>query len=161
MNPFLDSLGHSGLKNKGLPPGGGSGCFQSSQDAVNSQELEDMESILDKHIQSAHELKKCSLCDASFKKNSLKKHMSTVHEEKKREGNRPMCNICEKSFSNKFVLQKHKEEVHEKKIIGRCPTCDKGFSYRASLRIHIESVRNGVIYKCDRFCYSITFYMHS
>ena len=34
MNPFLDSLGHSGLKNKGLPPGGGSGCFQSSQDAM-------------------------------------------------------------------------------------------------------------------------------
>ena len=34
MNPFLDSLGHSGLKNKGLPPGGGSGCFQSPQDAV-------------------------------------------------------------------------------------------------------------------------------
>ena len=35
LNPFLDSLGHSGLKNIGLPPGGGSGCFQSSQDVVN------------------------------------------------------------------------------------------------------------------------------
>ena len=31
---FLDSLGHSGLKNLGLPPGTGSGCFQSSQDVV-------------------------------------------------------------------------------------------------------------------------------
>ena len=93
-----------------------------------------MESILDKHIQSAHELKKCSLCDASFKNSiSLKKHMSTVHEEKKREGNRPICNICKKSFCNKFSLQKHKDEVHEKKIIGRCPTCDKGFSHRSSL----------------------------
>ena len=35
MNPFLDSLGHFGLKNIGLPPGGGSGCFQSSQDIVS------------------------------------------------------------------------------------------------------------------------------
>ena len=34
LNPFLDSLGHSGLKNKGLPLGGGSGCFQSPQDIV-------------------------------------------------------------------------------------------------------------------------------
>ena len=34
LNPFLDSLGHSGLKNIGLPPGTGSGCFQSSQDVV-------------------------------------------------------------------------------------------------------------------------------
>ena len=34
LNPFLDSLGHSGLKNIGLPPGAGSGCFQSSQDVV-------------------------------------------------------------------------------------------------------------------------------
>ena len=33
---FLDSLGHSGLKNVGLPPGAGSGCFQSSQDIVNN-----------------------------------------------------------------------------------------------------------------------------
>ena len=34
LNPFLDSLVHSGLKNIGLPPGTGSGCFQSSQDVV-------------------------------------------------------------------------------------------------------------------------------
>ena len=34
LNPFLDSLGNFALKNIGLPPGTGSGCFQSSQDAV-------------------------------------------------------------------------------------------------------------------------------
>ena len=34
LNPFLDFLGHSGLKYIGLPPGTGSGCFQSSQDIV-------------------------------------------------------------------------------------------------------------------------------
>ena len=34
LNPFLDSLGHFGLKNIGLPPGTGLGCFQSSQDIV-------------------------------------------------------------------------------------------------------------------------------
>ena len=37
LNPFLDSLGHFGLKNIGLPPGTGSECFQSSQDAVTLQ----------------------------------------------------------------------------------------------------------------------------
>ena len=30
----MDSLGHSGLKNLGLPPGTGLGCFQHPQDAV-------------------------------------------------------------------------------------------------------------------------------
>ena len=34
LNPFLDSLGHFGLKKVSLPPGTGSGCFQSSQDVV-------------------------------------------------------------------------------------------------------------------------------
>ena len=34
LNPYLDSLGQSGLKNIGLPPGTGWGCFQSSQDVV-------------------------------------------------------------------------------------------------------------------------------
>ena len=34
LSPFLDSLGQSGLKNIGLLPGTGSGCFQSSRDVV-------------------------------------------------------------------------------------------------------------------------------
>ena len=34
MNPFLYSLGNFALKNIGLPPGAGWGCFQSSQDKV-------------------------------------------------------------------------------------------------------------------------------
>ena len=34
LSPFLDSLGHFGLKNVGLPPGTGLGCFQRSQDVV-------------------------------------------------------------------------------------------------------------------------------
>ena len=39
LNPYLDSLGHFGLKNIGLPPGTGLECFQSSQDAVIYIEL--------------------------------------------------------------------------------------------------------------------------
>ena len=38
LNPFLDSLCNFGLKNIGLTPGTGSGCFQSSQDIVSSIE---------------------------------------------------------------------------------------------------------------------------
>ena len=34
LNPFLDSLGHFGLKIVGLPPGTRSGCVQSSHDIV-------------------------------------------------------------------------------------------------------------------------------
>ena len=34
LNPFLYSLGNFALKNIGLPPGAGWGCFQSSQDKV-------------------------------------------------------------------------------------------------------------------------------
>ena len=39
LNSFLDSLGHFGLKNIVLPPGTGSGCFQSSQDVVNHEKI--------------------------------------------------------------------------------------------------------------------------
>ena len=34
LHPFLDFLCNFGLKNMGLMPGTGSGCFQSSQDVV-------------------------------------------------------------------------------------------------------------------------------
>mgnify|MGYP002051256855 CR=1 FL=1 len=99
---------------------------------------------LDKHIQSAHELKKCSLCDASFKKAiGLKRHITTVHEE-----TGIMCNICEKPFTSRN-LKRHIEEVHEKKIAGRCPMCDKGFSQIHSLQRHIESVHEGRKYMCS------------
>ena len=39
MNPFLDFLWHFGLKNIGLAPGTGSGCFQHPQDVVYKQLL--------------------------------------------------------------------------------------------------------------------------
>jgi uncharacterized protein with PIN domain len=75
-----------------------------------------MNGPLDKHIQSAHELKKCSLCDASFKKaTSLKKHMSTVHEEKKHEDKGAICNICEKSFSSEHNFEGIKRRFMKKR----------------------------------------------
>ena len=44
LYPFLDSLGHSGLKNIGLPPRAGSECFQSPQDAMKNKDLENWNS---------------------------------------------------------------------------------------------------------------------
>ena len=51
----------------------------------------------------------CSICGKSFKlKNTLKRHVDSVHEGKKFK-----CDICGKDFNRKGSIAKHKLNAHK------------------------------------------------
>ena len=61
---------------------------------------------------------------------------SSNHEPEKKEFK---CNICEKIFASKFVLDRHTDEIHDPNPIP-CPKCSKSFLRKANLRDHLDSV---------------------
>ena len=57
------------------------------------------------------------------------------------------CDICEKHFTQKEDLRRHKDSVHEDKKY-RCDICDKQFTQTDGLRRHNHSVHEGNKYTC-------------
>ena len=97
---------------------------------------------LKKHISTVHEDKshKCPTCSAVFsQKTGLKYHMVSVHEGKKPN----KCSKCEASFAFQSHLRRHRESVHEGKKSHKCPICKSSFAEKSKLRRHMESVHEG------------------
>ena len=102
---------------------------------------------LKKHIASVHEAKKknCSKCKASFLlRTSLEKHMASVHEKKKNK-----CSKCKASFRFKMSLEKHMASVHEEKK-NKCSKCKASFRFKKSLEKHMASVHEEKKNKCSK-----------
>ena len=98
-------------------------------------------------VHEGNKLFECNECKKTYATTySVRTHISSEHE-----GNRPMCTVCAKTFCHKNVLQKHMNEVHEKKIVARCDKCDKSFTQKNALQEHIERVHEGKRYICS-FC---------
>ena len=65
-----------------------------------------------------------------------KVHFESVHEEKK-----PYkCDICDKSFPLKSVLQTHIGSVHKKKNPFKCEICDYRCSQKGDLKKHMKTI---------------------
>ena len=65
-----------------------------------------------------------------------KVHFESFHEEKK-----PYkCDICDKSFSLKSILQTHIGSVHKKKNPFKCEICDYRCSQKGDLKKHRNSI---------------------
>jgi len=73
----------------------------------------------------------CDLCGIVVP--SLSKHNYFKHKPKK-------CEICEKEFGNKQLLNKHIKQVHEQSLRVQCGECNKEFSCKGSLNKHNRNV---------------------
>ena len=103
----------------------------------------------DQNIGNIHEvikLFKCEICEhKTGRKSDLKKHVESVHEEKKFN-----CNICDYKTTRNYNLKKHIESVHEGIKPFKCNNCDFEFAEKGKLKKHIESVHERIKpYKCN------------
>ena len=76
------------------------------------------------------------------------KSQETVNENKIRKAN--WCRICDKTFSSKSYLRRHRITVHEEGKIHRCDLCNKSFGEKGTLQKHEKTVHDKIkSYKCD------------
>ena len=90
---------------------------------------------------------KCEICEKSFSRNDVKRHMNIVHGEKKE----IECNICNRVFGHKHALKLHIENHHQnRKINHKCILCGKSFYQPGALKSHIKTIHESQKnYKCD------------
>ena len=91
---------------------------------------------------------KCSICDYNCsRKDSLTKHIQSIHESKK-----PVlkCITCNYICATKQNLTRHMALVHDVKKSFKCTICGYNFTQKGSLNMHITSVHEGKkSFKCS------------
>ena len=92
----------------------------------------------------------CEICKKLFSsKQSLKKHISSVHEAKKSlECKLVRCDLGDRDFSSKRNLHQHVKLTHDIK----CKICESGFGTRRDLIRHVASVHEGKEYFECKIC---------
>ena len=133
--------------------------------------------ILGLHIESNHKSivegkKKCEFCDQSYSRNSFYEHVKTKHLNTKSFE----CELCSTRFYKKYLLDKHRKIVHERKksceieffakhnlmthisVIHenkkdfKCTSCEKRYSRKADLKKHFKQVHEMKRdFKCGTF----------
>ena len=91
---------------------------------------------------------KCTECPSSFDyKDSLKKHLKTVHKIDF------FCNQCCEHFTSKTLLETHYKDQHLKKgqKMFPCDRCDKILTRQTLLKKHIQVVHEKLAekFECD------------
>ena len=62
------------------------------------------------------------------------------------------CDLCDKTFTDKYSLEKHCKIIHEKLKQFKCDICDKQFSAKNVLKRHKFAVHDKLFqFKCQ-FC---------
>ena len=65
------------------------------------------------------------------------------------------CDVCQKTFVSNTVVRLHKQSVHDG-VKYDCDQCDYQATSRGNLKIHIQSKHEGVKYACDQCDYQAT-----
>ncbi|XP_066254819.1 zinc finger protein 431-like [Euwallacea similis] len=87
---------------------------------------------------------KCEFCKKEFEKpRNLQEHIRVQHTN---DGLDNKCNICEKTFINRFLLHNH-IKTHDKCF--KCTNCDMTFASRYNLQLHSVTHTNERNYKCS------------
>ena len=94
----------------------------------------------------------CEMCSKSFStKQSLKRHVSSVHEGKKQHCTKSInCEICSKSLSSSRSLKNHISFVHDGKKTIECNICSSKFSHKVKFKIHMASVHELPVHTEDK-----------
>ena len=80
---------------------------------------------------------RCNLCDKDYvSQQSLKYHKTHAHVNEKLEVYE--CDICEKTFHERYYLKTHHTMVHSKNENFKCDICQKGYSLYNTLQLHIR-----------------------
>ena len=58
------------------------------------------------------------------------------------------CDQCDKTFKTKESLRLHVKSVHEG-VVFKCTKCDRSYGNLDNLKRHIGGVHDGIIFKCD------------
>ena len=81
----------------------------------------------------------CHICNEEFHPNDLDLHFAT--HQVKQEGQILSCEVCDKTFSDKYKLKYHVLDLHIESSRGYpCKSCDKTFLLSRNLEIHNETV---------------------
>jgi KRAB domain-containing zinc finger protein len=91
---------------------------------------------------------KCDVCAKSYYcKRDLKRHVETVHENKKPH----KCDLCGSSFGLLGALKSHIKSVHkDSETSHKCKVCDKTFGLLSNLKRHVVTVHNIKKFACDQ-----------
>ena len=88
---------------------------------------------------------KCTACDVEVTKSNLNKHIRNSHMNMK--AVQWDCQLCDKKFTTKGGLKKHKVVVHVKREL-HCSFCDKVFYVSSVLKKHIEGIHKNIQHEC-------------
>ena len=87
----------------------------------------------------------------SFQAGQTKNNMvsSSIHTFTKTVRNENKCEICQKVYSNKYILKDHFIAIHEQKKY-KCDSCGKSFTTSSTLKRHIKTIHDGhTNHKCE------------
>ena len=78
-----------------------------------------------------------------------------MHEELKRKNQVQQCKICQKSFFDKQVLDRHRRSVHEGLKDSTCDVCGNSFSRIDVLKKHVKKFHDKIQTSKDHKCGSV------
>lgn len=81
------------------------------------------------------------ICDACGKVCQTESKLKAHEASHASDGVKPKCDICERSFSSRSAINKHKKMLHKPKP-HVCPHCSSGFEERKYMVIHAKRAHN-------------------